>query len=152
MDKRIELSKMVAAVSDDDLVSFGGGGLLRKPMGAACALAASAISKIRVAAFLGGPEVDLLIGALPSALARSLDQVLDVAGLAICLILLWFGGVNFKFAYAFNSTQMKYYNIPEWWLLSVFVVSFTLLSVEFISRMIRGGTSPEKDQHAAGGF
>jgi TRAP-type C4-dicarboxylate transport system permease small subunit len=97
-------------------------------------------------------RVDLLIGALPSALARSLDQVLDVAGLAICLILLWFGGVNFKFAYAFNSTQMKYYNIPEWWLLSVFVVSFTLLSVEFISRMIRGGTSPEKDQHAAGGF
>lgn len=63
MDKRIELSNMVEAVRDDDLVSFGGGGLLRKPMGAACALAASAISKIRVAAFLGGPEVDVLIGA-----------------------------------------------------------------------------------------
>ncbi|MFV0514799.1 MAG: TRAP transporter small permease [Jhaorihella sp.] len=97
-------------------------------------------------------RVDLLIGALPATLARTLDQILDVTGLAICLILLWFGGINLKTAYIFNSTQMKYYNVPEWWLLSVFVVSFSLLSLEFVSRMLRGGTAPEKGQHATGGF
>lgn len=97
-------------------------------------------------------RVDLLISSLPAAPARVLDHALDVAGLAICLTLLWFGGINLKFAYMFNSMQMKYYNIPEWWLLTVFVVSFSLLTLEFISRMIRGGNAPEKNQHAAGGF
>lgn len=64
MDKRIELSQLVDSVSDDQLVSFGGGGMQRRPMTVARALAAApAPSKIRVAAFLGGPEVDVLIGA-----------------------------------------------------------------------------------------
>jgi TRAP-type C4-dicarboxylate transport system permease small subunit len=97
-------------------------------------------------------RVDLLIGALPSALARVLDKVLDLAGLGICLVLLWFGTVNLSFAYAYQSTQMKYYNVPEWWLLTVFVVSVALLSLEFLSRMARGGNATEPGQHAAGGF
>lgn len=97
-------------------------------------------------------RVDLLVGALPSGLARTMDRILDLAGLGICLVLLWFGGVNLQFAYAFNSMQMKYYTVPEWWLLGVFVIGLSLLSLEFLSRLVRGGSAPEQDQTAAGGF
>ncbi|MCF3593349.1 TRAP transporter small permease [Rhodobacteraceae bacterium LMO-12] len=97
-------------------------------------------------------RVDLLIGALPTAWGKRLDQLLNLAGLSICLILLWFGGINLKFAYAFQSMLMKYYTMPEWWLLTVFVVSFALLSLEFISRMLRGGNAFEPGQHSTGGI
>lgn len=66
MDKRISLSQLVASIREDDLIAFGGGSLLgslqRKPMAAAKALAVSSLAQIRAVVFLGGPEVDLLIG------------------------------------------------------------------------------------------
>lgn len=60
--KRIELDQMVASISPDDLIAFGGGGLQRKPVAAAAAIARSDLEALDVASFLGGPEVDLLIG------------------------------------------------------------------------------------------
>jgi len=38
--------------------------------------------------------------------------------------------------------------VPEWWLLSVFVLSFSLLACEFLSRLIRGNDTPEIDEAA----
>tara|TARA_R110002110_G_scaffold211304_1_gene424010 strand:- start:30568 stop:31095 length:528 start_codon:yes stop_codon:yes gene_type:complete len=102
--------------------------------------------------FLGAPwvlrsgshvRVDLVISSLPSNVARVFDRALDLLGLAVCCVLVWFGVLNLQFAFASNSLQMKYFNIPEWWLLAVFVVSFTLMAFEFLSRIIRGGDGPE---------
>jgi glutaconate CoA-transferase subunit A len=56
------LDEMVSAVRPRSLVSFGGGGMVRKPMAAVAALAASRIP-VRLAVFLGGPDVDLMLGA-----------------------------------------------------------------------------------------
>ena len=62
VSKRIGLEEMVASIGKDDLVAFGGGGIQRKPVAAAAAIARSGLKDLEVASFLGGPEVDLLIG------------------------------------------------------------------------------------------
>ena len=62
VSKRIGLEEMVASIGKDDLVAFGGGGIQRKPVAAAAAIARSGLKDLDIASFLGGPEVDLLIG------------------------------------------------------------------------------------------
>ena len=62
VSKRIGLEEMVASIGKDDLVAFGGGGIQRKPVAAAAAIARSGFKDLDIASFLGGPEVDLLIG------------------------------------------------------------------------------------------
>lgn len=62
MSKRIDLNQMVALIEPGGMVGFGGGGIQRKPMAAAAAIARSSLGDLEVASFLGGPEVDLLIG------------------------------------------------------------------------------------------
>lgn len=63
MDKRVSLKDLVGEIKPGNSVAFGGGGVQRKPMAAAMAIARSlAIQDLSVVAFLGGPEVDLLLG------------------------------------------------------------------------------------------
>lgn len=85
----------------------------------------------------GHVRVDLLLSNLPLSFGKRLEQILNFFGLLVTLTLLWFGIANLKLAYGFNSMQMKYYNVPEWWILTVFVFSFTLIAIEFFSRMFR---------------
>ena len=86
MDKRISMMTLVSSLRQGDLMAFGGGGLLgsfdRKPMAAAKAIALNGPSDLRALVFLGGPEIDLLIGL---GKLRSLTFAyigLDVLGLA----------------------------------------------------------------------
>lgn len=62
MNKVVPLSEVVSAVSDGERLAFGGGGLVRKPMAFASALGLARSSGLQLVAFLGGPEVDVLIG------------------------------------------------------------------------------------------
>jgi glutaconate CoA-transferase subunit A len=62
MDKRLSLKDMVAQIAPGQSVAFGGGGLQRKPIAAVKAIAASTLTDIPVVAFLGGPDVDILVG------------------------------------------------------------------------------------------
>ena len=62
VNKRTDLDAMVASLNQNDLIAFGGGGIQRKPIAAAAAIARSDLSNLDIASFLGGPEVDLLIG------------------------------------------------------------------------------------------
>ncbi|MGI6856176.1 CoA transferase subunit A [Mesorhizobium sp. 1B3] len=62
MSKRIDLDEMIALIGPNDMIGFGGGGIQRKPLAAAAAIARSNLDNLEVASFLGGPEVDLLIG------------------------------------------------------------------------------------------
>lgn len=96
-------------------------------------------------------RVDLLLTALPKGAATLLDRILDAIGLLICLVLIWFSAINLSTSYAFNSMQMKYFNVPEWWLLTVFVLSFSLLALEFLCRLLRGDHAPEAKADEAGG-
>jgi glutaconate CoA-transferase subunit A len=62
MDKTATSADLLAAVANADSVSFGGGGLVRKPMAAAAAIGRSEVRPLFVYSLLGGAEVDLLIG------------------------------------------------------------------------------------------
>jgi glutaconate CoA-transferase subunit A len=62
MDKRLSLQELAGEVKSGGTVAFGGGGIQRKPMAAAAAIARSAVESLNVVSFLGGPEVDLLLG------------------------------------------------------------------------------------------
>lgn len=96
-------------------------------------------------------RVDLLLASLSGKTANACNRMLDIVGLLICVILVWFGAINLSTSYAFNSLQMKYFNVPEWWLLTVFVISFALLALEFLCRLLRGGNAPEAKSDEAGG-
>jgi TRAP-type C4-dicarboxylate transport system permease small subunit len=97
-------------------------------------------------------RVDVIVYALPTRIARTIDQMLDILGLIICVVLVWFGWINLSHAFETGSTQMKYFHVPEWWLLIVFELSFVLLSVEFLSRLIRGPNTPHATEQSGGGF
>lgn len=97
-------------------------------------------------------RVDVIVSSVPAAVARVMELVLDILGLMICAALAYYGWKNLVQAYQFDSIQRKYFNVHEWWLLSVFVTSFVLLAVEFVSRMIRKGPVPGADHDAEGGM
>lgn len=63
MDKLISLNAVGAEVRSGDTVALGGGGLVRKPMALVEELIRSGITDLTVVSVLGGPDVDLLLGA-----------------------------------------------------------------------------------------
>ena len=69
---------------------------------------------------------DLLVSNLPGRLTAAMERALDIFGLAVCLTLVWFGWANLSSAWMFQSMQMKYFQMPEWVLLAVFVACFLL--------------------------
>jgi glutaconate CoA-transferase, subunit A len=62
VNKVTALDALVDRAYDADSIAFGGGGLIRKPLAAAAAMAASDLPAKKLCALLGGPEIDLLIG------------------------------------------------------------------------------------------
>lgn len=111
--------------------------------------------------FLGAPwvlrqgshvRVDLLVGNLPPGVATGLERLLDLVGCIICLALLRYGWINLDSAWMFQSMQHKYFAMPEWVLLSVFVACFALLAIEFLFRLLRGGAAPEAEVNPAKGL
>lgn len=110
--------------------------------------------------FLGSPwvlrlgshiRVDVFVASLSPGAAMWVNRALDLFGCLVCSTLVVFGLINLRDAYVFNSMQMKYYNVPEWWLLSVFVFGFALLSIEFLLRLIRSGSPQEMSQKSGRG-
>ncbi|MDF1720347.1 MAG: TRAP transporter small permease [Minwuia sp.] len=97
-------------------------------------------------------RVDLLVSNLPTGLARWLDKALDLVGCIICGLLIHYGWVSLSSAWMFQSMQHKYFVMPEWVLLSVFVSCFVLLFIEFLFRLIRGGAAPEAAMTEAKGL
>lgn len=97
-------------------------------------------------------RVDVLVTSLPTAISRVVERILDLLGLVICCTLAWYGWKNLSQAYQFGAMQRKYFDVYEWWLLTIFVICFVLLAVEFISRMIRTGPVPGASLDSEGGM
>jgi len=62
VDKVVGVDRLLDAVSSARCLSFGGGEHRRKPMAAVAAIARSDLGPFDLDVFLGGPDVDLLIG------------------------------------------------------------------------------------------
>lgn len=63
MNKLVSLESVSAEIHSGDTIAIGGGGLVRKPMALVEELIRSEINDLTVVSVLGGPDVDLLLGA-----------------------------------------------------------------------------------------
>jgi TRAP-type C4-dicarboxylate transport system permease small subunit len=82
-------------------------------------------------------RVDIVVSTLPPRGAALLETLADLIGLAICLILLWYGVKVTLAAQALGSMVLKSIIFPEWWALAVIPVSSLLLAIEFVRRLFR---------------
>jgi len=86
-------------------------------------------------------RLDILLTALPAAAARMLERAVDAAGLAISLLLSWYGFAALADSFLQNSLVIKAMTFPEWWLFVPLVICFALLSIEFVRRLAGSGSA-----------
>ncbi len=80
-------------------------------------------------------RLDALLNALPRHVARWLDRGADAAGLAISLVMVWYGLRTMVESARTDSMVMKALVFPEWWLYLPVPLCFALLAVEFVRRL-----------------
>lgn len=97
-------------------------------------------------------RVDIVLLALPRRLAWYLEWVSDLAGLACCIVIAWFGTQAAWSSYMSGAVNIKTLVTPEWWSLAPLPLVFVLLGIEMIFRMIRlqgAERGPRKDAVSA---
>lgn len=92
-------------------------------------------------------RVDLLLSSLPRQALLLLERAIDVLGCVICIAMAWFTWVNLSNSRMFDAMLMKYFTVPEWWLLAIVLVSFLLLAIEFVFRFFRAEHVTEELDH-----
>lgn len=82
-------------------------------------------------------HVDVLVKALPARSARLLDGLMNGVGLAVSLMLVYYGALATWDAYRLGSLIFKVLIVPEWTLLWIMPLSGALLAIEFVLRLRR---------------
>lgn len=82
-------------------------------------------------------RVDALLSAVPKRVAVRLEQLVDLVGLGVSLVLLAYGGYAVWDAFASNMMQYKTWTVAEGLLLLPIPVAAALLSIEFVLRLFR---------------
>ena len=82
-------------------------------------------------------RVDMLLVAMPRRLAVRLEQFVDLAGLAISLVLLYYGSAVVSDAWRSNMVAYKTWYVPEWLLYLAIPAGALLLAIEFVLRFLR---------------
>ncbi len=99
-----------------------------------------------VGVFIGAPwvlqqgahvRVDVLTSARPARIAFRLEKFLDGAGVALCLLLCFYGVRATIIEFQDGTLPDKDVRIANWYMLSVFAASFALLAIEFLMRLRR---------------
>ncbi len=99
-----------------------------------------------IGVFIGAPwvlrkgahvRVDVVTSALPKQAALQLERILDVCGVALCLLLCFYGVRATIIEYADATLPDKDLRIDNWYMMSVFALSFLLLAIEFVLRLYR---------------
>jgi len=98
-------------------------------------------------------RVDIILRAVPNKVGWSFEWVVDVLGLASCLLIAYYGARAALASFNAGSMSIKTLVTPEWWLLSVLPVAFLALSIEMLFRMRRlalGERAPRDDAVSTG--
>ncbi|WP_428667038.1 TRAP transporter small permease [Reyranella sp.] len=82
-------------------------------------------------------RVDMLFVALPKRLAVRLEQLVDLLGFGISLVLLYYGSAVVSDAWRTDMVAYKTWYVPEWLLFLAIPVGALLLAVEFVLRFLR---------------
>lgn len=80
-------------------------------------------------------RLDVLLLALPKRPALLLERLVDVIGIAICAVFVWYSVRLIADSARIGSMMVKTLAVPEWWQYALVPVSFTLLAVEFARRL-----------------
>jgi len=98
-------------------------------------------------------RVDIVLRAVPKRVGWVFEWIVDVLGLACCLVIAYYGARAALASFQAGSMSIKTLVTPEWWLLSVLPVAFLALSVEMLFRMRRlalGERAPRDDAVSTG--
>ena len=98
-------------------------------------------------------RVDIVLRAVPKRLGWVFEWIVDVIGLACCLVITYYGARAALASFNAGSMSIKTLVTPEWWLLGVLPVAFLALSLEMLFRMRRlalGERSPRDDAVSTG--
>lgn len=87
-------------------------------------------------------RLDAMTRALPQRMARALDRFVSALGLAICGVLSLYGVRTALDSANTGGMVLKSLVFPEWWLYAPFALCFALLTLEFLYRLITGGSRP----------
>jgi TRAP-type C4-dicarboxylate transport system permease small subunit len=92
-------------------------------------------------------RVDALLVSLPKRVAVRLEQFIDLIGLGVALVLVYYGALAVLDAWNTNLVARKTWNFDEWLLLLPIPISGLLLAVEFVLRIarVRGVVSDDYD-------
>lgn len=82
-------------------------------------------------------RLDLLLTAMPKRGAWLLEATGDIAGFAVCLVMIRYTFLMTHDAWKIGSITIKNLVFPEWWLLAPLPVTFVLLAIEFVFRFRR---------------
>ena len=94
-------------------------------------------------------RVDFVLRAIKPSFAWLCEWVADVAALAACCIITWYGAlVAFK-SYQSGAVQIRTFVTPEWWYLAPIPAIFVLLVVELVFRMRRLYAGPREPRNDA---
>ena len=92
-------------------------------------------------------RVDALLVSLPKRWAGVIEQIVDLIGLGVALVLVYYGGLAVLDAWNTDLVARKTWNFDEWLLLLPIPVSGLLLAIEFVLRIarVRGVVADEYD-------
>ena len=98
-------------------------------------------------------RIDVLLRVIPRRLAWYLEWLCDLIALACCLVIAYAGWKATAASMAIGSMVVKTLALPEWWLLAPLQVTFVLLALEVVFRMLRlhaGARGPREDAITVG--
>lgn len=113
-----------------------------------------------VGVFIGAPwvlrqgahvRVDVVTSALPKRIATGLEKVLDLASVALCLLLFVYGVRSALLEFEDGTLPDKDLRIENWYMMAVFALSFLLLAIEFALRFRRAADAPAGEKDLAPG-
>lgn len=111
-----------------------------------------------VGVFLGTPwvlqqgahvRVDVLADNLSKSAAAQLERMVDLGGALLCAFLCYYGIRATVAEYEDGTMPDKILSIANWIMLSVFAVSFLLLTIEFLLRLRRAKEISDREKAAA---
>ncbi|MEY8840074.1 TRAP transporter small permease [Cribrihabitans sp. XS_ASV171] len=89
-------------------------------------------------------SVDLITSALPDLPRRRLAQAIAIIGFAVALVFTRYAAEAAWSSAARGSMIRTAFTIPEWWVLSIAPLAFTLICIEFLRQVIEPGNRAEK--------
>lgn len=94
-------------------------------------------------------RLDLVLRGLPPGLAWRAEWLADIIGMATCTTLTWAGWRILLASKDNGNIVIKTIAFTEWWLLIPIPLTFLLLSIEFVFRMVRLSNGPRQLRNEA---